>query len=859
MIGLETWGDRVKEDLVRTLDDGTGDEPAQAGDAGSWLLQESIRLEQFVEERAHGFAGMREDVKTLVRFAVGSGGSPFACVLGTSGCGKSAVFARLVRLLHKIGIFCLAHATGSGGRSTQVDAILSRWVEELRVELGLPANQPAGADRRHIEKAFAALLTQAASRRRVVCLIDGLDGFEPTRAGQYLTWLPALWPDKARLIATTTESSQLEVLRRSRDARVVTIGGLDRPGAKDMARNICRVYHKQPQADAVGELLRRYEKEPLLPLWLKLAMERLLLLDEDDFDYVDKGEGSRPRLVSRLMLKNVAEFPIDLDAFYRYDIERTGKTYGNDWTRTIAGLIALSRVGWRQSDLREMAPGAGGIEWNDHTFAFVRRGFRAHMAQRGPFGQWDFAHTQMRPAITSGGVVDEETALRWHGAIVRHLESLPGGDPVRQSELMYHHVRAGDAAAAARYYAQITSEAEVDSATRTLGAELVSGESQTGGARFEWTLSLLNAPGLNMLRTSALCTRYLYHLLPAAGEDLSVKGRLAIVMAVRVQLLKVRERYGHMLPIERQLAVTSDRLGDLYIEADKLELARAAFEDGLAIREAAQRDFGDPALKLDLSISHSRLGDIHCRLKNTAQALDHYMLDVRMTTEMHATDPANEDYLRNLWMSHAKLGDLYERAGALQDAEANYAVALTCAGTLQAVAPEDPERMRGVSVVLERLAGFSKASGDRERAIELCHRCLSLRREVYRLDPSSIEYARGLAVINDRLAELGAPGAVEYQRSAWEIAEDLHRRVPDNRELARDLAVLAWRLALFYEESGDDRSRQAWGRCAYALPLAQRHDAGPDEELDKIEASLASRGLLDRGHADIKWPIPGRQ
>jgi hypothetical protein len=167
--------------------------------------------------------------------------------------------------------------------------------------------------------------------------------------------------------------------------------------------------------------------------------------------------------------------------------------------------------------------------------------------------------------------------------------------------------------------------------------------------------------------------------------------------------------------------------------------------------------------------------------------------------------------------------------------------------------------MRGVSVVLERLAGFSKASGDRERAIELCHRCLSLRREVYRLDPSSIEYARGLAVINDRLAELGAPGAVEYQRSAWEIAEDLHRRVPDNRELARDLAVLAWRLALFYEESGDDRSRQAWGRCAYALPLAQRHDAGPDEELDKIEASLASRGLLDRGHADIKWPIPGRQ
>jgi tetratricopeptide (TPR) repeat protein len=407
----------------------------------------------------------------------------------------------------------------------------------------------------------------------------------------------------------------------------------------------------------------------------------------------------------------------------------------------------------------------------------------------------------MRPSITRGGFLDAQATGNWHREIIRHLESLPREDPIRRSELMYHHVRTEDATAAARYYARIIDEWELDCATRTLAAELVSGESITSNSRLEWMLGVLCAPGINMALATSLCTRYLYYLLPALADGLSVRTRLAIVSAVRAQLLKILEKFPRMPHVERLLAVAHDRLGDLYRETENWESARGAFEDGLNVRDGLARGgFGDSDLRLDLSVSHSRLGDINDRLGDVAKAMDHYMRDVRLTTELHASDPSHADYLRNLWMSHAKLGDLRARVADRMGAEANYAIALTCAESWRAADPGDPERIHGVSVAQERLARLAAGSGDRERALALGRDCLSLRREVYRLDPSSIEHARDLAAMYDLLAELRDPDAIEYERYALEIVTGLLRRVPDNRELERDSVLMAKRLEILLEE-----------------------------------------------------------
>ena len=86
-----------------------------------------------------------------------------------------------------------------------------------------------------------------------------------------------------------------------------------------------------------------------------------------------------------------AQLPGDVEPLYGEMLERCETLYGAGWARGFAGLIAVSRHGWREADLeqllpraaRQMAPGEPDEPWNDLRFAALRRGFRAHLVQRG--------------------------------------------------------------------------------------------------------------------------------------------------------------------------------------------------------------------------------------------------------------------------------------------------------------------------------------------------------------------------------------------------------------------------------------------------------------------------------------------
>lgn len=48
---------------------------------------------------------------------------------------------------------------------------------------------------------------------RVVSPLDALNQFERTPAARHLTWLPQLWPENARLIATAIAGEESEALK----------------------------------------------------------------------------------------------------------------------------------------------------------------------------------------------------------------------------------------------------------------------------------------------------------------------------------------------------------------------------------------------------------------------------------------------------------------------------------------------------------------------------------------------------------------------------------------------------------------------------------------------------------------------
>ena len=247
---------------------------------------------------------------------------------GEPGSGKSAVFAQVHRRLQEGDALVLAQAAGISTRSSSADSLLRRWIEELAVHLGrdIPISDEASAEEG--EEALANLLRQAAQRERVVLLIDAVNQFEHAPRARFLTWLADPPPPNVRLIATMVPGEESEVLGRRQGVRLADLPPLDRNEAEAIVRRICDRHRRSPHPDVVAGLLSKETADGSPswgnPLWLELAVQRLNLLDADDYARAEQmpadGAGERRH---QLLLDVVSALPTDVPGLYGWMLERS--------------------------------------------------------------------------------------------------------------------------------------------------------------------------------------------------------------------------------------------------------------------------------------------------------------------------------------------------------------------------------------------------------------------------------------------------------------------------------------------------------------------------------------------------------
>ncbi|MBM3791808.1 MAG: DUF4062 domain-containing protein, partial [Acidobacteria bacterium] len=335
VVGLEAWGEQVFQDLWGDLEAETQAFAQQP--PPTWEEAERSVLAEFVEHRSRNFVGREALLRELLDLAhapVRDGAPWCACVTGGPGSGKSAVFAHLHQSLEPDGsMLVLAHAAGISPRSSQVDAMLRRWIDELAAFLGVTDPLPEGAKNEEVEQVFGSLLGRASQRRRVVVLLDALNQFEPTMRARYLTWLPKLWPANARLLVTTQAGVPAETLAKRTGVRILELPALTGADAAEISRRIWRRYHRalNPQVLEILETKRRPDGSPARgnPLWINLANEQLNLLDADDFERAERQFSGPPAERLRQMIMDTAErLPPDVEGLYAWLLAQNEKVYG---------------------------------------------------------------------------------------------------------------------------------------------------------------------------------------------------------------------------------------------------------------------------------------------------------------------------------------------------------------------------------------------------------------------------------------------------------------------------------------------------------------------------------------------------
>jgi len=471
--GLEAWGEMVFQHLSSEMEQETAAFAVQA--PASWNEQERFALEEFGENRSRGFVGRSQVMQQLLELATsptdhGNRQSWGACVTGGSGSGKSALFSILMRQLSSdASILVLANAVGGTPRGSQIDAMLRRWSIELSNSLGVSYGLGEDESLDKIEAEFASLLDRASARRRVVVLLDALDQFHAIPRAEFLGWLPRTsWPENARLIATSLPSEAARALARSKGVEAVEMPGLDSEEIRIIAESIWHRYHRQPNNQVVERLLAKKRSDGQAaassPLWLTLACEQLNLLDKDDFERAERDfGGSSEQRMRDLLLDNIERMPPDVEGLYGWLLSQNEKVFGRGTVDAFAALLALSREGWRESDLLTMMPAAIEVltpdgpmgELDGLKLASIRRGFRAHLWRRGYAGQLDFVHRMARQAVLDYLELNELKICLLHRAIAEHIASLPVDDQVRVTQRGYHVLASGDPSYARRYYANL--------------------------------------------------------------------------------------------------------------------------------------------------------------------------------------------------------------------------------------------------------------------------------------------------------------------------------------------------------------------------------------------------------------------
>src|SRR5262249_31566528 len=160
------------------------------------------------------------------------------------------------------------------------------------------------------------------------------------------------------------------------DFSTVELPPIEREDAVEIIERICTHYHRVLEPEVVDALLAKTNETGFAwgnPLWLILATEEINLIDADDFESARGLKGTPVEELRELMCRKVGEMPGAIIPLYGRTFDRGEALFGQSWTRTFLGLIAVSRGGWRESDFRSLVPRVTSEPWDALRFAALRR------------------------------------------------------------------------------------------------------------------------------------------------------------------------------------------------------------------------------------------------------------------------------------------------------------------------------------------------------------------------------------------------------------------------------------------------------------------------------------------------------
>lgn len=812
--------------------------------SNQWRDPEDAVEALFFSDRLAAIAGRDADVAGIVDGVVARRN---VCLFGVSGAGKSTMWCAAVEELRRQEVTVTAVPIGAAPGVRTEWSVIGRAARHLG--LTMPADVTATSD------LLTWWRTALAGVGPVVVALDSLDSLSHTVDDAELRLLAGL-PPNVTLMVSTTSASHEEVLRRM-NVDIVDVGELAPESVAAATRALTSVAHRQLPPDAYGVLVQR----PRSPLWLRLAINELILLSEDDFRNVDPTEDPIAAL-DRLVTDAVRAIPDDVDGIVSDIAHRADERFSRAAVTRVIQLLIGSRSGLAPLDLQRLT-GLG-----DVVIVNIRRAFAGIIETRGAGGRWGFAHSILRDAVARLYAPGGTSAVQ--PDLVRYLASVVDDDPVRREDLLWHAFFAGTSPSAGDILNQYGASDDSDR------AEPIVADAVLAGADLDNALTGIDLAGFDIL----LATEVRFeHELPVQDRQ-----RLTAAMLKSIRMLKADP--STRTEAERTLSFALNRAGNaasdagrysetVDLQAEALQVTIQLLGEDLALQLIQSDDLGrlrrrsvlkrlraDPRLTRDgrnLVIALQRLGLAYRQASNGPDAVTTYDGAISVARILVEARPdwavAANVLASSLKVRSSLAADVDDMAAARTFSEESVQhMRAVCA-----MRPDDDGPISELSIALGQVADVAEPAVARAAASE----ALTLARKAFAIDPTRNDYADRVslalfavtALMND---ESDKEQCMAYLREAVAIQHERLAADQANTAIIRRLAPMLRRLGALLLEEGD--YADAYGFFAEAADAtrtvlrANPESASLAEDLLRINR-LTAKALLRLGNTAALGPI----
>ncbi len=644
--GVDAFAEMLAEDIGAIL-------------APEW--EELRQLSPFVRERRVHWAFIREKNamfsarRSLVeRYfeRLSAGGEHTLILKAPAGSGKSMLWGSLALRFQVAGWDVLPIVSGLTIASGDSVSLLRQIICHLEDVLGegdtdpiFPAGEMASTGEtarpgalvdRLRERLHALCQAYEQTGGRLVIMVDAADQLQEDEHRDRLVFLPGRLSEHIKFVMTCLPELKTTGLAVDSVAPITT------EERREMVLGILGAQGRELEPCVIDCMVTTAAHADN-PLYLNLLVQRLLMMNHDDF-WAIRQSGDDMAAISNRQMELIRTCPDTLQGMSMALLREAGERINGHLAHDAAVLLAISRHGLRREDLAALLGGA----WSDLDFAHFISYMSDSFILRDD-GRFDFSHKSFREGYVAA--CDDPTAL--HRRIARYLAGCPHGDAVQEQELVYHSLQAGETEILFDHLAALDCDSTASrQAIQDLFAFCL-------GDRGAWLSARLTAGEVPVVAALWLTLE-----MPGAPRSRAEYGVAEAILACILPLAdEMAAQRGDAMSqanaslIHNQYAFVADAAGG----AENIRLALGHYERSLTLMQVADRlspgEYGEM-----LALRHANVAYQLRMLNNLQSCLEQMQACIRIRERMLAAEDGDTGRARHL---SRLLADAYDEMGNL--------------------------------------------------------------------------------------------------------------------------------------------------------------------------------------------------